>query len=111
LITPVQLEYVTEFDFFIHHHPVGHGRSLCKNDYWLSIPLKGYYSKIKYICQHYTLIVSGKSKNQRGAPAKKRQLLRSLIETAEDDFVDFQIKLLSEFEAICKTPLAFESGT
>jgi hypothetical protein len=25
--------------------------SLCENDYWPSIPLKGYYSKHKYICK------------------------------------------------------------
>jgi hypothetical protein len=29
--------------------------SLCENEYWLSVPLKGYYSKNKYICKHCIL--------------------------------------------------------
>jgi hypothetical protein len=34
----------------------------CENEYWLSIPLKGYYSKNKYMLKHYVLIVTRKRK-------------------------------------------------
>jgi hypothetical protein len=30
-------------------------RKPSRNEYWLSVPLKGYYSKNKYICKHYIL--------------------------------------------------------
>jgi hypothetical protein len=44
--------------------------SLREKDYWSSIPLKGYYSKNKYVCKHYLLIVivnvKGELKHKRG---------------------------------------------
>jgi hypothetical protein len=43
-------------------NPLWHGGSPCENEYWLSIPLKGYYSKNKYIRKHYILIVARKRK-------------------------------------------------
>jgi hypothetical protein len=35
-------------------NPLWHRGSPRQNEYWLSIPLKGYYSKNKYIRKHYT---------------------------------------------------------
>jgi hypothetical protein len=40
----------------------------------------------------------------------KKVGFRGLIDTAEADFDDFQIEFLGEFEAICETALACESG-
>jgi hypothetical protein len=90
-------------------NPLWHSRSPCENEYWLSIPLKGYYSKNKYIQKHYIHIVTRRQKCARGTPAKKVGF-RSLIDTAEANFGDFRIEFLSEFEAICETALACESG-
>jgi hypothetical protein len=59
--------------------------SLRENDYGPSIPLKGYYSKNKYVGKHYILIVT------------------IIIVNVKGDFGDFRIEFLGEFEAICKT--------
>jgi hypothetical protein len=37
-------------------------QSLRENEYWLSVPLKGYYSKNKYICKYYILTAIRKRK-------------------------------------------------
>jgi hypothetical protein len=52
-------------------NPLWHRGSLLENDYWLSIPLKGYYSK-KYIWKHYIIILYS-SKYEMGTPAKKKK--------------------------------------
>jgi hypothetical protein len=36
-------------------NPLWHRGSLRESENWLSVPLKGYYSKNKYICKHYIL--------------------------------------------------------
>jgi hypothetical protein len=43
-------------------NPFWHRGSPCKNKYWLSIPLKGFYRKNKYILKHYIIIVTRKRK-------------------------------------------------
>jgi hypothetical protein len=55
---------------------------------WLSVPLKGFYSKNKYM----------------GTPTKKVGF-RGLY-----DFDNLRLDFLGEFEAIFKTALAHESG-
>jgi hypothetical protein len=60
-------------------NPLWHCGSPCENEYWLLIPLKGYYSKNKYILKHYILIVTRKCKCYRGTPANKLASAVSLI--------------------------------
>jgi hypothetical protein len=43
-------------------NPLWHRGSLRENNYWLSIPIKVYYSKNKYIRKHYIIIVTRKLK-------------------------------------------------
>jgi hypothetical protein len=57
----------------------------------------------------YLLIVTWKLKYVNWNSSKKVDC-RVLIETAEADFGNFLIEFLCEFEGICETALARESG-
>jgi hypothetical protein len=69
-------------------NPFWHRGSLLKNEYLLSIPLKGYYNKNIYICKHYILIVTRK-RSIKGELQPKKVVFRGLIETAEAEFWRF----------------------
>jgi hypothetical protein len=54
-------------------------RKPSRNEYWLSVPLKGYYSKNKYICKRYIRTAIRKRTCERGTlTTTKNRLQRSL---------------------------------
>jgi hypothetical protein len=55
-------------------NPWWHSGSPCEKGYWFSIPLKGYYSKNKYIMKHYIILVT-RSVNVKGELQQKKSIL------------------------------------
>jgi hypothetical protein len=74
------------------------------------VPIKGDpLQKIHIIGKHYIHIVNRKHKYNR-RPLKKNFCFRGLIETAKADFGNLRVEYICEFEPLCETAFARESG-